>query len=127
MFSSRPRSGLAWLARGLLAWASILPATTCQAAPANVTFTIKAQSEDAPMPCRIHLRDAAGKAVKPEGYPSWNDHFVCPGTADPALAAGQYDYTIERGPEFEAVSGQLTVPAGEPARLAVTLPRLANL
>src|SRR5262245_61604421 len=34
------------------------------------------------LPARVHLHDAAGKPVRPEGLPFWRDHFVCPGQAD---------------------------------------------
>ncbi len=33
------------------------------------------------VPCRIHVKDAAGKPIRAPGLPFWRDHFVCPGRA----------------------------------------------
>jgi hypothetical protein len=43
------------------------------------------------------------------------------------LAPGKYDYAIERGPEYQRQTGQITITAGEDAKLNVTLDRIANL
>ena len=41
------------------------------------------------------------------------------------IPAGTYDYAIERGPEYERQSGQVTISVAEPCRLAVRLARSA--
>ena len=72
--------------------------------------TIRVVGEDGkPLPCRIHLKDAAGKPVRAPKQPFFRDHFVCPGTVKLALVAGTYQYAIERGPEFARRSGSFTV------------------
>lgn len=53
-----------------------------------------------PLPCRVHVKDAAGKPVQPKGLPFWHDHFVCAGSAELDLAPGTYAYEIDRGPEY---------------------------
>jgi len=80
-----------------------------------------------PMPCRIHLKDKNGQPQKADKLPFWSDHFVCPGAAAIELAAGQYTYEIERGPEYERQSGSVNVVVGRPAEIEATLKRIANL
>ncbi len=80
-----------------------------------------------PLPCRIHLFDRQGKAQKVDGQPFWHDHFVCSGRVTASLAPGQYDYAIERGPEYRRNTGQVEITAGEDRKLNVTLERIANL
>jgi len=43
-----------------------------------------------PLPCRIHMKDDAGKPVRPKGLPFWYDHFVCPGVVELDLAPGLF-------------------------------------
>src|SRR5882724_2069643 len=33
-----------------------------------------------PVPCRLHVKDTAGKEQRAGKLPFWRDHFVCPGT-----------------------------------------------
>jgi hypothetical protein len=79
------------------------------------------------MPCRIHLKDAAGKPQRPDKLPFFRDHFVCEGTVSLPLAAGNYSYEIERGPEYSRSAGTITVKENAPASLKVELERLADL
>ncbi len=46
------------------------------------------------LPARVHLDDPAGKPQRPEGLPSWRDHFVCDGRADLTLPVGKYRYEV---------------------------------
>ena len=80
-----------------------------------------------PLPCRIHLSNSSGDAVKPDGYPGWNDHFVCPGQAELLLASGVYQYEIERGPEYERLSGSFEMTDGVTYYEKRTLRRIADL
>src|SRR5438552_800079 len=57
------------------------------------------------LPCRIHMKDAAGKPVQPKGLPFWHDHFVCAGIAELDLTPGAYRYEIDRGPEYLLTTG----------------------
>jgi hypothetical protein len=79
-----------------------------------------------PMPARVHLKDSAGKVHRPPKLPFWRDHFVCEGRVELDLAAGNYTWQIERGPEFSAGSGALEV-GSQNTNLAVTLSRIADL
>lgn len=79
-----------------------------------------------PVPCRVHIKDAAGKPHRPAGLPFWNDHFVCPGTAELDLSPGKYTVEVERGPEYEPHAGSFTV-ADAGTKHAVEFKRLADL
>src|SRR5262245_47882603 len=81
-------TGLAAIARG-------------EAEAASVEITVVDKATGKPIPCRIHLKDAAGKAQRTAKLPFWNDHFVCRGTATLELPAGKYGIEVERGPEYE--------------------------
>jgi hypothetical protein len=72
-------------------------------------FTVVAADAGKPLPCRIHMKDTAGKAVRPGGLPFWYDHFVCAGIAELDLSPGDYRYEIDRGPEYLVSTGTLAV------------------
>ena len=80
-----------------------------------------------PMPCRVHLKDPAGKPVRPPKLPFFRDHFICPGTVTLTLKPGRYAFEIERGPEFRRISGSVAVEAGKAKTIKLQLKRLANL
>lgn len=94
---------------------------------ATVTFSVVETGSKPPLPSRIHLFDSAGKPVKADGYPSWNDHFVCDGAARVKLPAGEYRYEIERGPEYASAKKTFIVKSGETLSVAETLRRLTDL
>ena len=93
---------------------------------AKVTFRVTAP-DGKPMPCRIHLADAAGKPVRAPHRPFFRDHFVIPGTTTLPLADGEYSFTVERGPEFERKSGTLHIKNGIAKTIAVPMKRIADL
>ena len=108
---------------GLLA-ASHLPAQTHAQ---RLEITITDDKNGASIPCRIHLKDANGKAVKADKLPFFNDHFVCPGKVQLDLSAGNYSYEVEHGPEYLMRTGSVMVTAGLTQSLALKLERLADL
>src|SRR5204863_9302551 len=78
-------------------------------------------------PARIHLRDGAGKMPKVTGWPSWNDHVVCAADATFTVPIGRYEFDVEKGPEYSAASGELTVTAAGPNVLKAALERITDL
>jgi hypothetical protein len=96
-----------------------------RAGAVEITITDKATGK--PVPCRFHVKDAAGKPQRAAKLPFWRDHFVCPGTVSLDLAAGEYTYECERGPEYTLRKGSFTVADKEPAKLRIELERLADL
>jgi hypothetical protein len=94
----------------------------------KVEFTVVEEGTDRPVPCRIHVRDGAGKPQRPSsGLPFWHDHFACPGAAALDLAPGDYSYDVERGPEYRRRRGTFTVKDGSPATVRVEMKRLIDL
>src|SRR5205809_999876 len=82
----------------------------------------------APAACRIHLKDAAGKPVKaPAGVPSWNDHFVCDGSAKLDLPPGRYHLEVERGPEHASMSATVQIVAGASGKMNLELKHTIRL
>jgi hypothetical protein len=96
--------------------------------PADVRLQIHVDDEKgAAAPCRIHLADNAGKPQRAPGKPFWRDHFVCGGRASVDLKPGKYRYAVEHGPEFERLSGEITVKAGPSEIKKLVIRRIANL
>lgn len=94
----------------------------------EVTATLQVvDDESTPLPCRVHLRGPDGKPVQPAGLPFWKDHFCFGGSVELRLSPGCYAYEIERGPEYETITGEWEIAAGEHADLTVTLRQLADL
>jgi hypothetical protein len=111
----------------LSGWLIIVLGTAALAADTpTVTITVRDKKTGQPVPCRIHLRDSAGKPVKADSLPFFRDHFVCPGTVRLDLPTGEYAYEIERGPEFSRVAGALSVKVAA-TELKLEIHRLADL
>jgi hypothetical protein len=94
---------------------------------ATVQFTAFDSDTDKPLPCRVHVKDAAGKPARPKGLPFWHDHFACAGSVELDLAPGQYAYEIDRGPEYVLTTGTVAVAEGDPQAVTNRLRRLVNL
>jgi hypothetical protein len=86
----------------------------CGAASAGtmkVDITVRDETSGQPIPCRIHLKDSAGKPQRADDLPFWFDHFVSPGKASLQLEPGNYTIEIERGPEYVRVAEAFQVNA----------------
>jgi len=63
-----------------------------------------------PLAARVHLKNAAGKPVKPTAkVPYWKDHFVFDGSVTLELPPGTYTFEMECGPEYKLGSGNFTL------------------
>jgi hypothetical protein len=94
---------------------------------ATVQFTALDSETDKPLPCRVHIKDPAGKPVRPKGLPFWHDHFVCAGSVELDLVRGTNTYEIDRGPEYVLTTGMVAVAEGGPQAVTNRLRRLLNL
>lgn len=119
----RPASALAILA---FLVAGITARCRADEPRASVQFTVRNADQEF-TPCRIHLYGADGKPHRPDGFPAWNDHFVCDGRAAFPLAPGSYRYEVERGPEHERLDGTFDSPATGHVRVDLVLKRIADL
>jgi hypothetical protein len=95
------------------------------AEPVEVEFVILDKATGQPIPCRVHLKDAAGKPVKAPGLPFWFDHFVCPGSVQLPLEPGKYTIEVERGPEYGRVTDAVEIK--DKRRLTYELQRQVDL
>src|SRR5262245_55930862 len=102
-------------------------AVAAQPEPGTIEFTVTEKSTGKPIPCRVHLKDAAGKPQRADKLPFWRDHFACPGTVRLELPPGKYSYEIERGPEYRVALGAFTLAAKASEKMTVPLERLVDL
>src|SRR5262245_57783412 len=93
----------------------------------KIEITILDRATGKPVPCRLHIKNAAGKPQRADKLPFWHDHFVCPGRVRLELPAGKYTLECERGPEYGLHTGSFTLVAGADDKLTIELKRLANL
>jgi hypothetical protein len=93
----------------------------------RVEITVLDSSTGKPVPCRVHLKDAKGKGLKADGFPFWNDHFVCRGEVALDLSPGNYTVEIEHGPEFSLYADSFVLAAGRTKKLRVELKRLVDM
>ena len=110
----------------LFVWTAACLSSTSAAEKGKVEVKVVDQ-EGALMPCRIHLKDEKGEAVRAKNLPFWYDHFVCPGQVVLELSDGRYQYEIERGPEFKPQHGTFDVTASATMRHTVRMTRIADL
>jgi hypothetical protein len=111
----------------LLAGLGVASFALGQAATSRLTITVLDKDTGKPVPCRIHLKDAAGKPQRAPKLPFWRDHFVCPGTVELDVARGQYTVEIERGPEYRRYTESITLPDQAAKKLTVRMERLVDL
>jgi hypothetical protein len=93
----------------------------------EVRLLVTEAGATAPMPCRVHLKDAAGKAVEPHGYPFFKTHFVCDGDARLELPAGDYTIEIERGHEYTAADASWKISGDGSQTFRYQLRRITHL
>jgi hypothetical protein len=93
---------------------------------AQVEIVVRDKKNGQPVPCRIYLKNAAGKPQRAPNAPFWFDHFVCPGQVTLELDAGKYRIEIERGPEYSRVAAPLEIKA-KAARFQFEVERLIDL
>lgn len=85
------------------------PGPLAWGAAGRLELSVVDKATGEPVPCRMHLRAAKGRARKADGAPFWHDHFVFPGRISLALPLGAYEFEIERGPEYAVRSGYFTI------------------
>jgi hypothetical protein len=80
-----------------------------QAARGQLHLTVTDADTGEVLPCRMHLKNAAGRPQKVPKTPFWRDHFVFPGEITLKLSKGAYTFEIERGPEYTNVRGHFII------------------
>ncbi len=100
---------LTCLLAGLVTALADRAARWAQAASGQLRLTVVDRKTGEPIPCRMHLRNAAGRSHNPRKVPFWNDHFAFDGEITLRLPLGQYVFELERGPEYVERSGHFTI------------------
>ena len=98
----------ACLATLLAGWAALSP-ELATAADGQLELRVTDGEGGPAVPCRVHLKNVAGKPFKPKKAIYWNDHFVLPGTMTMVLPLGVYQFEIERGPEYPVYTGHFQI------------------
>lgn len=80
-----------------------------------------------PLPCRMHLSNAAGKSLRAPRVPFWHDHFTFDGKVALKLPKGDYDFTIEHGLEYAPQSGRFTMDNFSKDKKTFELDRFADM
>lgn len=96
-------------------------------AQAELELRVLDDASGQPIPVRVHLRDARGKAVKPPGLIAWHDHFIVPGVAVLELRPGTYTFEMERGPEYRIRTGNFVLRRGDADSKQVRMERFADM
>ena len=80
-------------------------------------------------PARIHIQDANGEFVYPEGcIPYDRDcHFTVDGQCEAEVSPGKISILVEKGKEFLSVSRELTVGDGDELKLEFKMERWINM
>ena len=79
------------------------------AAGGKLELTVVDSETGQPIPCRMHLKNQAGRPQKVPRQPFFHDHFVFPGKLTLKLPRGNYTFEIERGPEYLNRTGYFTI------------------
>jgi hypothetical protein len=83
-----------------------------------------------PMAARMHLKNARGRGVGPSPSGQFRvgaDFFYIDGTMTLPLAAGQYSFEVEAGPEFRTIYGNFEIERHADDRKRIEMHRIANL
>lgn len=92
-----------------------------------LSIEVRDRATGKPMPCRVHMKNEAGKPQRAGELPFWFDHFVCPGKVQLDLAPGRYTLEIERGSEYERHAREVRLAADGGQTITVELGRIADL
>ena len=116
-------------AAACLAVVGLMVGSTVFAAGVGGTLTVQVidHATKQPLACRMHLTNAAGKALKAPRVPFWNDHFVFEGEIALKLPKGQYQFVIERGLEYLTQTGQFKIENFSKDTTVVELQRFADM
>lgn len=89
----------------------------------NVTDEVSGE----PLPVRMHIKNAAGKPVRPRGVTYWKDHFVFDGKIKLKLKVGDYTFEMERGPEYLVRTGNFSIQKKAEGVENVTMKRFVTM
>ncbi len=121
------QAGVAFLAIAAILAALALVVLAAPAVAGQLEIRAVDSETGEPLAVRMHLRGSRGKPVRPPRVPAWHDHFCFDGRILLDLPNGDYEFDIERGPEYKIVSGHFTISTGANDSKTVELRRFVNL
>ncbi len=80
-----------------------------------------------PVAANLYLRNAAGVAQRVKRWPFFHDHLAVEGRVVLDLKAGEYEFELERGPEYPVTSGHFSIADFADDKQTITLSRVADL
>lgn len=98
-----------------------------QAQGGTLSLLVTEKDKSEAVHCRVHLKDGNGKPVEAPGLPFWKNHFSCNGKAELKLAAGDYSYSVERGPEYQRAKGSFAIKEDGATELKLELERMTDM
>jgi len=107
---------------------AVLPSAAAFAAPGGKLILQVVDAEtNRPIAVRMHLKNRAGRPIKPRNSVSWKEHFVFDGEIVLNLAAGDYTFEMEAGPEYRLRTGNFSVGKKAEETKQVSMKRFVNM
>lgn len=108
-----------------LALSSLL-STPAFAANGEVEIRVVDEQSGKLIAARMHLTKN-GKVVKPKDVVFWHDHFMIPGKVVLELPPGEYQFELERGPEYRVRKGYFILKSRDSDSEELSLPRFVDM
>jgi hypothetical protein len=88
---------------------AVLAGSQAYAADGRLEIAVVDKETGKPIPCRMHLKNAAGRPRFPKKTVVWDDHFTFPGNTTLLLPPGNYSFEAQRGLEYLVARGYFTI------------------
>ncbi|MCA9178710.1 MAG: CehA/McbA family metallohydrolase [Planctomycetales bacterium] len=121
--AASPRHWPLLVAAALLA---ALPGSVAQAANGEIELRVVDEQTGELIAARMHLKKG-GKVVKPKDVVFWHDHFMIPGKILLDLPPGEYQFELERGPEYRVRTGYFLLKSRDADAKEIALPRFVDM
>ena len=110
----------------LAAACAVLAPGVVGAANGEVELRIVDEQTGELIAARMHLTKK-GTVVKPKDVVYWHDHFMIPGKTILDLPPGEYQFTLERGPEYRVRTGYFILKSRDSDVEELSLPRFVDM
>lgn len=115
------------LVAAFVLFAALVPARFALASGGQLRLTVTDEKTGELLPCRLHLKNPAGRPRPIKGSAYFHDHVAFPGDITLRLPKGQYTFEIERGPEYTTQSGYFVIEDHADDTKTVTLKRAVDM
>lgn len=93
----------------------------------QIELRVSDDRSNEPIAVNLYLTDAAGRPRSAPKLPFWKDHFAFEGSVVLRLPAGQYNFVMERGPEYQVRTGNFEISRQANALEHVTMHRFVDM